>query len=481
MRFKLFQMFQVFSKIRPSHFFLIAAILFEISYTCFRPPMQSPDEFNHFCRAYQISTGEFTPNKTHDRLGGFIPIAFWDFFVIYKDATCIPKVKIGKKEIIDGFKIKITEEKRFFDFPNTAYYSLVSYAPQAIAMYVINKFTKSVGALYYGGKIAAFILWLLAMCFVIKTVPVYKWLFVAFFLLPMNVYMVNSFSADIVTNILSFLMIALTLKHALNENKITTFNLLVILALCILLVFAKVVYAGLLIILLTIPSTKFKFKSYKYICLCFIFFVTLVTMAYWSQKTMSYYISYDNYNLETRNQSTLLKGSNYFEQKKLLLNDKTLFLKVVFNSITTEPKWYLRSYIGHFGTYMDTPVPDWFFISNFFVLILITLFERNLSEFSILKRVILILKSLIIYSMLVISLHLTWNLVGSESMDRVQGRYLTPIFPLLFMLFYNPFKKIKFNVGPIVMLFVLLNNLYVCSMLKERYIGGSASEKITNN
>ena len=38
------------------------------------PPFQSPDEPNHFFRAWQISEGHFFPEKTADRrLGGVLP------------------------------------------------------------------------------------------------------------------------------------------------------------------------------------------------------------------------------------------------------------------------------------------------------------------------------------------------------------------------------------------------------------------------
>src|SRR3954464_8500313 len=57
----------------PQKFFLLVASLFGVLYALVLPPFQSPDEFNHFYRAWQISTGQLIGLKTIDRLGGILP------------------------------------------------------------------------------------------------------------------------------------------------------------------------------------------------------------------------------------------------------------------------------------------------------------------------------------------------------------------------------------------------------------------------
>jgi len=472
-------MFKLLNKIDPSRFFVFAAIILGGFFYYLRLPMQSPDEFNHFLRAYQVSEGKFLPEKRDNRLGGEMPVCFQEFMNLYLPCTFVPGYKITGKEIAESYLLRFSDkERRFMDFPNTSYYSPVSYLPQALSLFVLRQFDCSVGFLYNVSRLFVFLVWVMFMFFVIRLLPVHKWLFTLLLLLPMSLYMAVSFSADTVTNILTLLLIASILRLAFGKKEITKKDMLLILLIGVLLAFTKIIYINLLILLLLIPSANFGSKKYKYLVVSGIFLVSFLLAVFWSGVIMRYYITYQDYNPGIRVFVTVHKDADYYAQKEYLLNHPLHFFKVVYNSIIVHKQFYLLSYVGHFGTYMDTPMPLWFLYVSLAVIILTAFTERVNLVLSFRVKVVLFLTALCTYSFLVLSQHLTWNKIGNDNIEALQGRYLVPILPLVFMLFNNSWSKLKLNVTPLILIFVLFANIYACYIIYERHFIESSVSRV---
>lgn len=243
--------------VKPEWFFIITAIVVEALLLAFIPPLQMPDEQNHFYRAYQVSEGHFLPEKNGNRLGGYLPASFAEFSDLFTKASGNEYYRVRREDILSSFHIAVREtDRQFMDFPNTSYYSPVSYMPQALGTFILRQFHASVGMLYYGGRVFAAIAWLLCTFFVIRILPFYKWLFTLLFLLPMNVYVANSSSADTVTNLLSFFLMASVLRHCAGLQLLRK-HLVILLLLGILLALAKIIYAFLVILVIMIPAARF--------------------------------------------------------------------------------------------------------------------------------------------------------------------------------------------------------------------------------
>lgn len=439
--------------------------------------MQAPDELNHFLRAYQVSEGQFLPEKADRRLGGRIPLCLEQFNFLYTPCSNLPGYKAGTTEMLEGFNVKFSNEERYFvDFPNTAYYSPVTYLPQSFALLVLRQFKCSVGTLYHGSRLFSYALWVLSMFFVIRLLPFYKWLFTLLILLPMHVYISSCFSADSVTNILCLLLIAFILNKSFSPGTLSRKDLILLLILGILLALTKIVYTGLLLLIFIIPAEKFGSKRNKFLLSGLIFLISFTVALTWSSVVMQFYIPFEDYHEGLRQFTTLHAEANYYRQKEYLMQHPLHFFKVVFNSLFHE-SFYLSSYVGQFGMYADTSFPPWLFISTFIVIVFVALSELTNQALSFSKKTILFLSAITTYSLIILSQHLTWNKVGNDSVTAFQGRYLVPVFPLIFMLFNNTWLKIKFNVGNLVIPFVIFSNIYCCNMLYTRFISGSSNEE----
>ena len=462
-------MFNIFSKITPTSFFVFTSILFEIAFIWVTPPLQAPDEFNHFYRAYQISEGYFLPQQTDRRLGGEIPYDVTDFAATFELVSRVSELKPNRNGSIDSFENKGADARCYKDFPNTSYYSPISYLPQAFCLFVLQKFNASVATLYYGGRIFGFLVSLLAMVFVIRNIPVYKWLFVLLALLPMNLFIINSFSADNVTNSLSFLFIAIVLKYAVTKDTVTNKVIVYLLILVALLALAKVVYIGLVLLIFIIPANNFKSTKQRWVSTTLIFAVSILFVSLWSSIVMKNYLNYQGYNPAFRDGPTLVPGADYYGQKAHILNNGSYFIKVIANSIFNSEQTYLSSYIGRFGAFLDVPLPIWLVVISYLIIFVVVVFEKKTSVFSLWQTSFILISAFFCFAILLLSQHLTWDVVGKGRVDLIQGRYLVPLFPLVFIVLGNVFRRMSFNVAFLVVPFVFLLNCFSVGVIYKRY------------
>lgn len=464
-------------KIKPANFFVFAALFFELVFNLVTPPFQAPDEFNHFYRTYQIADGHFLPERTKDRLGGEIPVCFNEFILPYTFAATNLKYTFDKGDVLKGFDIpfsdKITE---FKDFPNTAYYSPISYLPQATGVFILKQFNCSVATIYYGGRFCSFLFWLVVMFLVITILPIYKWFFTTLILLPMNIYLANSFSADTVTNCLSLLLIALVLKHIFTEGILTKKDLLIIFVLIIFLALAKLVYVGLAFILILIHANKFKNVLAKYTYIIGVFLFTSIVVYAWSSIIMNYYIKFTDYNPNHIFYIGISPCGDYYAQKEYILNHGFYFLKVIYHSIFNHPQQYLLGYIGAFGQ-SDIALPISIYGFSFLFILFLASVEFNSFKLSGIQKIVVFSAAIFSFVFLLLSQHLIWDCLGEGVVDMVQGRYLIPIFPLLFLLLSNSTFKLKFKPLLFILPFILAINLYSCKVIFERFFVESFSSK----
>ncbi|MBA3682138.1 MAG: DUF2142 domain-containing protein [Bacteroidetes bacterium] len=470
-------MLNLLNKIKPWNFFVFAAIVFEIVFTSVTPPLQAPDEFNHFYRAYQVSDGQFLPERTSNRLGGEIPVCFNDFMVPYFYAATNLKYVLYGLEVEESGDVRFNDSiTEFKDFPNTAYYSPVSYAPQAFAMFIVKQFNCSVSSVYYAGRIGGFLFWLIIMFLVIKIVPVYKWLFTTLILLPMNLYVTNSLSADTVTNCLGLLFISLTLKYAFAENKLTKAQLFLLLIIILLIAMAKVVYVGAIVLLFIIPANKFANKLWQYGSIAIMFILSFIVVYAWSETIMKFYITYTEYDPKHNFYIGLSSCGNYNAQKAYILEHGFYFFTVIYNSIFRHPEQFLIGYVGAFGQ-SDIAMKNIVYIISYIFILFLAVTESNKFILGLRQKIIIFIAAFGSFVLLLLSQHLIWDCVGEGIVDMVQGRYLIPIFPLLFILFNN--SKIKIKPTPLlfVLPFVFVINLYAARKIFYRFYVESYTSK----
>jgi uncharacterized membrane protein len=451
-----------------SRLFMVAAPILYILYNLVSPPFQTPDELNHFYRAYQVSQGKFIAERTDRRVGGEVPVAFEEFALVYKSLMITPEQRISGKDFLDALKIKVDHRTRFKDFPNTAVYSPLCYIPQALALRLLSIFNAPVVALYYGGKLFIFTFWYLGILFVLRLLPAHRLLFAGLSLLPMQLYIVNSFSGDTITNVLAFVLIAQVLRAISLPSPLTRQEVFLMCLVVISLVFTKVVYSVLILLLIMIPARNFKGRRRKLLLIGALVFLVGLLVLWWTTVIKQSYILYQEYNPEVCNIANLAPGANYQAQLIFLSEYPLQAMNVIWNTLTAHFEFYLGSYAGNFGAYLGMPVPHWYTIVLFSALILIAFFEPGGTNFSPLQRGVLGLTSFVLFSAITLSLYVVWIRVGGSTVDSIQGRYLIPLFPMVFLAFSSPLQWSGTRL--LVLATVILLNFYVIKSLHHRFV-----------
>ncbi len=467
------------NKITPKGFFISMALFLSVLYCIITPPFQASDEANHFYRTYQVSNGEFLPIKANNRLGGKIANSIFDYKNPYDLLATNIGARLTKRNRKESNTIVFNETKQtFIDFPNTANYSPVSYAPQAAAVFISKHLFTHVSTAYYLGRIAACLVWIILITWAIKLIPFHKWTLVCLALLPMNLYITNSFSADTVSNGLCFVFMALLLKYCFEENRlITSKRVILILTLCLLIVLAKVVYIGLVVLILAIPKQRFQTSTKRWLTLALIFGFSFLAVLIWSGVIKHYYIPYSKYNTAFGINFGLSDCANYDLQKEYILTRGFYFFKVIFHSIFDHPHTYLKSYIGQLGQF-DIVFSDWICIIAYVVIFLIIGLDSSNYSLNRKQRVIATLAAFMAFVLLLLSQHLTWDCVGEGVVDLIQGRYLIPILPVVFVMILK--YRLYLSIKPvwIILPFIVGINTYALTKVYTRFHKETEAKKI---
>jgi uncharacterized membrane protein len=460
---------QILNGIKPHSFFLVAAFLAGTFYFFVTPPLQAPDEQDHFKRAYHVSTGHFLPQKKGLRLGGEVPVSFKRYMIPYRFAATNLKYTLNKTVLDNSFDVKLDpSENEFDDFPNTSLYSPVCYIPQAIAMYIAEQLDLGPAYMYYLGRLLVFFTWMICMYHLIKIVPIAKWLFTFLILLPMNLFIANSFSADTVTTILSLSLATLVLKYTFDDKAFTIQRFTILLCIVVLLALAKVVYVALLLLFLIIPKHKFRSKKQFLLYALLLLAGAVFPAWWWSEIITPLFTNYTTYDPQFRDHCCLSPCADYEAQKEYILSHCTYFLDVISRSLFDHPYNYLTGYIGSFGN-NDIPIPVWLSTIAYLTIVIIAAFEKNALKLSAGKKLISFLAALLSLVLLLLSQHLVWDCVGEGVVDVVQGRYLLPLLPLVFLCFTSLIPKISFNPIVLVVCIIFLAHSVSVQLIYNRY------------
>lgn len=443
--------------ISPEWLFLVFALTFGTAITVMTPPFQTPDEFHHFFKAYQVADGHFTGEQKDNRLGGYVPASLVNASMSFKPVR--NGEHTNRKAILTFLNTPLkTDTVVFTDFPNTAIYSPVSYLPQALSIFVLKKLHFSIGYIFYGARFFTFLTWIVAIFYSIRVLPAFKKLFMLLALLPMSLSVNSSLSADVVTNIGAFVMIAYILKCAFSEKKFTTADFTVITLLLILLASAKLLYIPLILLFFIIPKEKFATPRIFYTHFVSLLVLGIVVASLWAGLINHLHIPYSDYNPLYRDHDIdVYHGANIYQQAQFIEDNKLHFIKIMLNSIMLPDYFprYTEGYIGILG-WFDMGLFFWLYILAYMVIFFTAFTENGYTDkaFTMQNKIAICISFLSILFLIHLSQYLTFASVGEEAVV-MQGRYFIPVFPLLFMLFNRKGFKRQYLITPVIIIFLL--------------------------
>ncbi len=438
------------TEIKPQTIFLIIGLIYGLGFLLFNPPLLGVDnEGEHYDKALYLSDGYIIPQIFDHHAGYYVPEGAYNLEVnFYTLRNMHEKIKID--DIFLFFNQPLNESNKAFTdidpnppIPSTAvsFSAIITYSP---IPYLASTFAMTIGKildfspilLMYMGRLANLLVWLLFIYMAIKITPVHKWVLLMLSLMPMTILVGSSLSADSFTIALSFLVIAIFLNFAFNNNtkKIKMKEIGILFVLMTMLALSKQTYFFLIFLFFLIPANKFGNMKRMLIIFSILFLSTFLISINWNMAVNRFYLpTYLNVSVPL--------------QTSFIVSNPLNFINVVVNTILTKNiiLSIITSFIGDFRGY-TVYLPNWliatYFILYPFMLTLTALLDKRDIIIDHKQKIITLIT---IFVLICASMYITGTPVGQNTINNIVGRYLIPIAPLLFLVFYN--NKIKFDIG----------------------------------
>ena len=462
-------------------FFLILSVIFGLIFLIFIPPMQGPDEPNHFLRVTQLaegnllsdevanSTGGFMPVlKTFDKnVGGMVPDGFLKLaHYRYDDFHGATDRSYSPFDIAIMKDIRNTGERVPAAFGNTAAYSPVAYIPSLISVWIGNLFHATPLVLFYLARLGGLIAGIALLALAIRITPIGKLPMAIIALLPMTIAQISTISADTMTIGLSFLALAFTLKLSLSKQFPSKWQVVGLLALFTFVGLAKPSLLPLaLLALFLLLNPAIRAQKYKILPIVTAA-VTIIPALIWNNivkaaSEIGYAGSYP--------------GSSYVGNVEFLKHNFLEIPSIVFQSFfnTSFQVRIPTGFIGNVG-WQDTPLLSTFVIVGYIILFL-AIFVSTTGKY-VLPVWAKILSFCIGAGIILVSLasmYLLTAVPGSPFVDGLQGRYFLPAAPFFALAFIRtkPVMKPEFTkvVGRRILITTSLLLIVMTILIIQRY------------
>lgn len=400
---------------------LILALVFGITLALAMPPGQVPDEYQHFGRAYALSDGQWFPTtawwpKGIDQLLGYTSIL--PFHV---------ENKLQPNELLAHGSQPLREEEQFpKGLPASSVYSPLPYIFSAIGIKLARLAGLAPLWIFYAGRLANLLVWTALVYLGLRHTPVFHWVFLLLLLTPMSLNQAVSYSADSLTNALSFLWICMVLKMALDDRPMTWQRGAILLAFTILLPFTKPPYVALLLAAAIIPAVRFGSQKRRIAVLLGMLLMVVPLVIASSAINREYYYS-----------QLKFPGVDASAQQAGMITHPQTFLKATLRTVIEDSRFMYESYVGILG-WLDTRLPGFIYWSYPVILLLVGLVDsRPDIRFDNWQKLLLVLSGMLAFMMVAAGQWITWTALDAHKVSDIQGRYLIPVIPLILLGLYN--------------------------------------------
>ena len=401
--------------LQPEAVFVALAACIGLVMVFYNPLFKTPDEPNQLDRAYQISTLRFLPTLTSAGMGGYIPKSIVNLERTFGTPHADADVTLIPHDVVAA------------EFPNTALYSPIVYVPQALGLDLARLFGLSPLAMAYAGRLANLFFWILAVYASIRITKAGKWLFCALAITPMAMQQAGSLSADVVTNSLSFLMIAMAIRLFDRDYQPSNTFLLSAAAISIALGLSKEPFFILSALLLIVPIRRNLSRKKQLLVSGAIVIAGIVATLGWAMVTKHYFVPPRQDVYISLNDQLTFVSTHPLAYGRILL--RTFYL---YGDI------FVQGFIGNLDQ-LDVPLNLWAVVLGYLMLIWAAVTNGN--EWPVLptfwqKAGVLIISLVMIVGISTL-LYVSWNSPGHGIIDGIQGRYFIALSPLLALLLAN--------------------------------------------
>ena len=351
----------------------------------------------------------------------------------------------GITECFDSKKIVTKKDVILMD-------SKIGFLFSSLGIRIAMLFTNSPMIIFYFGRLANFLFSFFVILYALKIAPKHKRILLSFVMIPVFIQQMISYSYDSMLNSLSILVIAYLLKFFTDKDKIKIKDL-IIYSLSVFVIF-RIKLPYVLIGAPIIFVDKEKFGNKKFSKLLYLFFIAIIAGAIYIIPKLGSSLSV----IDT-------SGTGERGMSLASLLDIPNTLKIVFNTIRLNTRFYIETMIGGLGWLYSTYTSVVLIYGYVLFLMFGVASEEQSVKMSKFKKVCIFLMCLMLIGAIFLAMYLAWTTKESKAIEGVQGRYLfAPVLGIILCLIPKT-KKINISNETFYSFFNISSVIYLISML----------------
>jgi len=332
----------------------------------------------------------------------------------------------------------------------------IGYVPSGMGLTIGRWLNLPFSELFKLGKYFNLFIYILVVYFAIKKCVMGKRIMTAVALMPTLITTATVYSRDAVLNAFALLGMAYLISMFVEKDKTISWKDYLIFVVSLYIVSSiKAIYAPFLLLILLVPTSRFKDKKTMYIMKAGVFVVGFLLMASFILPATSP----DNNIGDSRGGNTSGPGQMSFIMSNPLVYTKILLTAIRMNFIDYTMGAEALAEVGHWGV---IPYTNTILI----IMLILALSDKNEKtdmNLGIIAKLGIAAMSFVIICFIWTSMYLSFTEVGSLTIAGVQGRYFIPlIYPL--MLILNT-SKVKVDISP-----RLYNTVLMLVMVGVQYL-----------
>ena len=412
---------------KPENIFLIFCLLWGMVILCVMPPFQSPDEPEHFFKMWGYTQGTYRYQIKDNQAGLNMPQSMASLYQFYNFYRFSNK-KIPYKATLQSFNIPLAQKTTTFLKHTPSSYTPVSYFPSFIILWIMKLLNFKPLFMMYILRFCSLLVYLALAYSAIRITPCKKWLFCFFALLPVCVTQAASISTDGITTGVIMFYIAYTLKIACadSEKKISNRQIFIWSGLITVINILKFAYLPFILLYFLIPEEKFQTpKSYYTNFLLIVLINIFITGVFLCGVISS--PSINTYGL-----------GHHFINKPELIKEIVLspfaYIKMLFASAIFLKKFLYQNMISSIGVTLAMIPLKYTHLAwaGLICSVFYTDIKEKICNVTFKNKLWITAAVVLSFVLIMTSVYLIYQ--TKPYIIGVQGRYLTPLIPVILLL-----------------------------------------------
>ena len=416
---------------RPALVAFFLALLGGLAIAVLTPPMAGGDERDHFTRAYQISQGDLLTTRHDGVYGAYLPRT-------YPSEVQALTVDSFLDRDRTAFLHHLGDPAphgppTFVAVGNAASYGPGAYAAYAVAIAVGRLFGLSALALLYLARVAGVVVYASLLALAVRRLPVHRWVLVACGLIPAALNQASTVSADGVTMVLSFLLVAEAIRLVVDPQRPSRRLLIETGAAAGFLALAKPPYVALVLLLLW-PAWRHRGTVGR--ALMGIFVGALALAALWGAYQVTHSIPQNNPNAWLggihQSHGYAFRNLAVGRQTRYVLTHPNAFIATIARTFAYQGSTFPKQLFGQLALYQ---LPGWFVVASVALTAAACAAPDEPPQRAIpwAFRLQLLAVSLGVILAIFAIAYTNWNAYLAPRIDALPPRYFLPLIPPLLL------------------------------------------------